>query len=287
MNINPLRSSLGFSLLSLATIAQASAAEILPIVRVPKQTSNLLLEAKVSGNLESFHKGLRGAPDDLIYDTQGGRFVKVSSWHEYGVGFGADLGVVSEARPAYWLAERLKPVAANFIVLSGVYPNQPQPDTAWKIELRRDGVWRTRARGVGGWYDCGRYVWGGHTTAPITFDALRVSVFSKNNQTSLKSIHFRGEEKLSWLAARLPPINARIVATPSQLQAGRPARLSAETLAGRIASWHWDFGDGGSAVGRSVTHQFADAGDYKVALRISDGKHSATARRILRVGSPV
>ncbi|HYG35703.1 MAG TPA: hypothetical protein VEC99_13010, partial [Clostridia bacterium] len=87
---------------------------------VPVSTHNLLLEATLSGNLDSYQKGLRGAPDHLIYDVPRGRFAKESEWHEYGVGYNADLGVVSEDKPAYWLAQWSQPVEANFIALSGV-----------------------------------------------------------------------------------------------------------------------------------------------------------------------
>ena len=149
-------------------------------VRIPASAHNLLVEAKVSGNLASYKKGLRGEPHHVIYDLQARRFVESSQHHEYGVGFQQDLGVVSERDPAYWMAEWKVPVRVNLLVLSGVYPNQPQPETCWKIELRRDGKWREHARGKGGWYDRGRYVWGGAGTEPVEVDALRVSVFSKD-----------------------------------------------------------------------------------------------------------
>jgi G:T-mismatch repair DNA endonuclease (very short patch repair protein) len=103
---------------------------------LPPSTVNLLVGARMSGNLESFDKGLRGQPDHMVYDLQRERFVQASAHHEYGVGFEEKLGVVSEANAAYWLAEWPKPVEANVISLSGVYPNQPQPQTAWKIEVR-------------------------------------------------------------------------------------------------------------------------------------------------------
>jgi hypothetical protein len=100
---------------------------------------NLLLDARVSGNIESLGKGLRGAADHMIFDLAQGTFAKSSQWHEYGVEFGADLGVVPEDRPVWWMAEWPQPVRINLIALSGTYENQPQPDTAWKIEFRRDG----------------------------------------------------------------------------------------------------------------------------------------------------
>ncbi len=39
---------------------------------------------------------------------------------------------------------------------------------------------------------------------------------------------------------------------------------------GRILSYHWTFGDGGTASGRAVTHQFAGGGNYSVQLRVTD-----------------
>jgi len=38
-------------------------------------------------------------------------------------------------------------------------------------------------------FDDGRYQWGGPETQAIAFDALRVSVFSKDDKTPIKSIH--------------------------------------------------------------------------------------------------
>ena len=94
--------------------------------RIPGSAENLLCRAKISSNFASYKKGLRGEPDHMIYDNQRGRFVKKSQYHEYGVGFGEDLGVLAESKPAWWMAEWDKPVKANLISLSGVYPNQPE-----------------------------------------------------------------------------------------------------------------------------------------------------------------
>ena len=273
--------------LSLALAGQAQTQADPDGPRLPESTHNLLLEAKVSGNLLGYQKGLRGAPGQVVCDVERGRFLIESQWHEYGVGFGADLGVVPEDKPAYWLAEWPQPVEANFIALSGVYENQPQPNTAWRIELRRDGRWTTHARGVGGWYDRGRYLWGGAAVEPVRFDALRVSLFSKDGQTPLKSIHFRGEEKCSWLVARLAPIAARIVLPRSQICAGRPVQLAAESLTGQIKSWSWDLGDGATIAGQTLTHTFPEVRDYPISLTFSDGQHSVAVCEIIPVSSPV
>ncbi len=118
-------------------ISAGLAADRLP--RLAPGVENLLVRCQTSGNLESFGKGLRGAVDHMIYDLQRAEFVKPSQYNEYGVGFEQDLGVVPEDKAAWWMAEWTEPIQANLIVLSGVYPNQPQPDTAWKIEIRHDG----------------------------------------------------------------------------------------------------------------------------------------------------
>jgi hypothetical protein len=88
---------------------------------------NLLLDATLSSNIESLRRGLRGAIDHMVYDTQRRQFAKRSEWHEYGVRFGADLGVVAEGKPVWWMAEWPRPVEVAFVCLTGTYDNQPQP----------------------------------------------------------------------------------------------------------------------------------------------------------------
>ncbi|MHC4326181.1 MAG: PKD domain-containing protein, partial [Planctomycetota bacterium] len=256
-------------------------------VRIPESAHNLLLEANLSGNLDSFGKGLRGTADHIVYDNQTKEFMKESQFHEYGVGFGENLGIVAEDEAAWWMARWDKPIKANLIVLSGVFDNQPQPDTAWKIELRREGRWHVHARGVGGWYDGGRYVWGGPETEAVTFDALRVSIFSKDKQTSIISIHFRGEGGISWVVAYCPPIDARMAQVPGPIRAGEVAMFEAKQMLGDITSWQWDFGDGTTASGAKVNHTFTRPGSYDVRVVFSDGKDNGRLTRTVVVDPPV
>ena len=256
-------------------------------VRIPESVHNLLLDANLSGNLDSFEKGLRGAVDHIVYDNQAGKFLKESQHHEYGVGFGEDLGIVAENRAAWWIAHWDKPVKANLIVLSGVYDNQPQPNTAWKIELRQEGRWHVHARGAGGWYDRGRYVWGGPQTEATTFDALRVSTFSKDKQTSIGSIHYRGEKGISWVVAFCPPIDARIAQMPGPIRVGEAAMFEAQQVLGDITSWQWDFGDGATDRGAKVSHTFIRPGSYDLRVVFSDGKDSGRLTRTVVVDPPV
>jgi len=273
-------------------ISGGLAADRLP--RLALGVENLLVRAKISGNLESFGKGLRGAVDHMIYDLQRAEFVKASQYNEYGAGFQQDLGVVPEDKAAWWMAEWTEPVQANLIVLSGVYPNQPQPDTAWKIEIRQAGSWKTHAAGVGGWYDRGRYVWGGVATEPMALDAIRVSVYSKDDATPLKSIHFRGEAGRSWVVARVAPddvivpapFQARITPLTAPVTVGQPVAFDGSGSTIAEADFAWDFGDGSQAMGKQAEHVFHDAGIRKVTLTVSDGKHKHVGMAIVRVHTP-
>jgi hypothetical protein len=281
---------LTFCAVIVATVGAAGLAADRPL-RLEPGVENLLVRARVSGNLESFDKGIRGAADQMIFDMRRGEFLKPSQYNEYGVGFGQDLGVVPEDQPAWWMAEWEEPVQANLIMLSGVYPNQPQPETAWKIEIRQDGQWKTHDLGVGGWYNSGRYVWGGPATELITLDAIRVSVFSKDDATPIKSIHFRGEAGRSWLVARVTPDD---VVTPAPFQA-RITPLTARVMVDQSvifdgsgstiaeADFAWDFGDGSQAEGQRAEHVFQDPGIRKVTLTVSAGKHKHVGMAIVRV----
>ena len=260
-------------------------------LRLGPGVENLLVQAKISGNLELLDKGMRGAADHVVYDPRRAEFVKPSQYNEYGVGFGQDLGVVPERQAAWWMAEWAEPIQANLILLTGVYPNQPQPDTAWKIEICRNGVWKTHASGVGDWYDSGRYVWGGPDTEPISLDAVRISVFSKDDTTPIKSIHFHGELGRSWIVAHVTPddiiaaapFQARITPLTQPVMAGQTVTFNGNgsTIAG--GNFSWDFGDGSQAEGKRVEHLFRDPGIRKVTLTVSDGKQKHVGLALVRV----
>ncbi|RYG37521.1 PKD domain-containing protein [bacterium] len=248
---------------------------------VPDSTVNLLLNAKLSGNLEGFGKGLRGKPTDLVYDFRTRDFRTPSRWREYGVGLGSDLGVVPENRPARITAEWPRPVLANHIVLGSAYPNQPQTGTGWKIELRLNGRWTVHEQGVGGWYNGGTYRWSG--TEPRRFDAMRVSLFSQDASTPLKSIHFHGEAGVSWTVAKLPNYRAGIVMPEGPVRAGAPTLLKVRVSGGKLRRWKWTFGDGATATGPLIRHRFLRTGDQRITLAVSDGRDEAVYRQTLYV----
>ncbi|MDG9666411.1 glycoside hydrolase family 6 protein [Hahella sp. CR1] len=51
-------------------------------------------------------------------------------------------------------------------------------------------------------------------------------------------------------------------------------------------SYQWDFGDGSSATGVKVSHDYVNPGDYNVTLTVSDGAASVTASQSIRVKQP-
>lgn len=201
-----------FAYLSLTRPPGDLAAELIPgaesidvsRLKLPASLTNQLATAQLASNATELGKGARGAAADLVYLPQNNGWLHNSQWHEVGVGGGADLGIVSEDDPVFYQALWKAPISINLITLSGVYPNQPQPNTAWKIEVRSGDSWRLLDRGVGGWYDNGRYVWGAPGTAETTIDGFRVSLFSPDEKTPIGSVHFRGEEGVSWFIGSAP-----------------------------------------------------------------------------------
>lgn len=202
-----------FAYLTLTKPPQDPAAELiagagkidLRQIELPRDAKNLLPQAQITSNVDQYTAGKRGKAKDLIYLPGPQKFLQDSKWHEIGVGSSAELGVLSEEEAVTWTATWKKPVAVNFITLSGTYPNQPQPETAWAVEAKVNGSWQTLERGVGDWYDSGRFVWGWPGGVSVPMEALRVRVFSPDEKTPVRSIHFRGEEGFSWFAGNLPP----------------------------------------------------------------------------------
>ena len=78
----------------------------------------------------------------------------------------------------------------------------------------------------------------------------------------------------------LPPIESApgtasapvIVVTPTSPSAGRAATLDSRALFGGTVERGWDFGDGSSDSGVTVSHTFLTAGDYLVSVSTADGR---------------
>jgi hypothetical protein len=86
-----------------------------------------------------------------------------------------------------------------------------------------------------------------------------------------------------------PPVLSDVT-DPGIVVTGHPLTLSA-TASDRVsaATLHWDFGDGGSADGASVTHAFTAAGTFTVTVTATDGAGnaaSATRTAVVVLPSP-
>ncbi|HEX9779896.1 MAG TPA: PKD domain-containing protein [bacterium] len=124
-----------------------------------------------------------------------------------------------------------------------------------------------------------------HTyAAPGTYDvALTV-----NDQTSSVCCESSVRRRVT---VNLPP--TAVLRAPAQACAGAPVALSAEESRdspGDVLSYHWDFGDGTIATGRSVTHRWVRGGSYRVTLTVDDSRGTACSRAaastLVRVNSP-
>ncbi len=79
-----------------------------------------------------------------------------------------------------------------------------------------------------------------------------------------------------------PPIPS-FVWRPTLPEEGTPVRFT-DLSSGDPSRWSWDFGDGGTAEGRAVTHAFAIPGDWPVTLTVGNdhGDAEATASVTVR-----
>nr|WP_245976043.1 PKD domain-containing protein [Amycolatopsis palatopharyngis] len=58
-------------------------------------------------------------------------------------------------------------------------------------------------------------------------------------------------------------------------------------LDGTVESYAWDFGDGGTGTGVAPEHTYAEAGEYRVTLTVTDDDgRTGTATRTVRAGTP-
>lgn len=152
----------------------------------------LLPDATVTSNVPEG----RGIPLDIFYDPGTSNYKNITLWNEHGVEFGQNLGIVPENDPVYWKIDWSSPKSINYITFGGSYPNQPQPNTGWKIRYYNGSSWIVLDQGIGGWVDSGIYVWGGESQQPIIATILQLELYSSANN-DLVSIHLRARGGVS------------------------------------------------------------------------------------------
>ncbi|WP_178988580.1 fibronectin type III domain-containing protein [Winogradskyella schleiferi] len=155
---------------------------------VPDDNSNLALlpEATLSGSVDVG----KGTPLDILYDPSINDYHLTTSYNEYGVSHNLNIGTPDVDNAYKWQVNWPNVKYINYITFGGTYPNQPQPNTMWRISYRLDGNWFVLDEGQGGWIDSGIYEWGGATENPIETDALRVQLYS-DGYNDVISIHLR------------------------------------------------------------------------------------------------
>jgi PKD repeat protein len=71
----------------------------------------------------------------------------------------------------------------------------------------------------------------------------------------------------------------------TQCQANAGAAVSLTANATGNVTYAWDFGDGATASGRSVTHTWAQAGSYAVNLTVSNGQTSSSSNKTFQISA--
>ncbi len=149
----------------------------------------LLPSAQLSGSVAQGDG--RGTPLDILYDPLAGNYKVITQFGEYGESYGVNLGTVDIDNGFYWRTDWTEPKFVNYITFGGTYPNQPQPNTLWRVSYLREGSWIIIEEGTGGWIDSGIYEWDGTNQPPIYAEAVRLQLYS-DGVNDLVHIHLRG-----------------------------------------------------------------------------------------------
>ena len=159
----------------------------------PDENVNLALldDATVSGSVS----GGRGTPDAILYDPMIDDYYITTDWNEYGVAYLENLGTPDVDDGFRWQVDWVAPKSINYITFGGTYPSQPQYGASWRISYLSAGEWITLDEGYAGWINSGIFEWDGRDEPAIVAEALRVQVYSEEND--LVSIHLRGRGGVS------------------------------------------------------------------------------------------
>jgi len=114
-----------------------------------------------------------------------------SNFAEYGTLFQQNLGTVDADNGFYYRVDWPNPQFLNYVTIGGAFPNQPQPNTNWRVSYLRNGSWIVLDEGTGGWINNGIFEWNGTNEAPKYAEAVRVQLYS-DGVNDLVSIHIRG-----------------------------------------------------------------------------------------------
>jgi hypothetical protein len=109
-----------------------------------------LEDAVVTGSVDTSMDGGKH-PDDILWDPSTSDYKRASTWHEYGLGWQQTLGGATPENPMWWMCEWPTAKNINYITVTGIYDNQPQPTTGWSIQIDSAGTWVNLAKADHGW----------------------------------------------------------------------------------------------------------------------------------------
>jgi len=180
---------------------------------------------------------------------------------------------------SYVVGDFVPPVISNVLYV----PDSPEPLESVKVtaEVTEPAV----ASGVsnvqlwysvnGNWTSTPMTLQGGLWTANIpeqsggTYVEFFVQAFD-NAGNNAKSSTF----DYTVLVINLPPI-AEFIASPTTVYTGEVVDFDASAsydIDGYIVSYSWDFGDGNTGLGVTVSHSYVDDGEYPVTLTVTDNE---------------
>jgi PKD repeat protein len=115
------------------------------------------------------------------------------------------------------------------------------------------------------------------TSLPCSLDAEGNSAaftLTSYNETGLESLH---SAPFEYTFHDLP-MAAVFSSNPSSGQVPLPVTFDANSSTGTISSYTWDFGDGSSATGQQVQHEYTVAGSYTTTLTITGDNNVKTTQ---------
>lgn len=84
-----------------------------------------------------------------------------------------------------------------------------------------------------------------------------------------------------------PPTIQSLFATPNPAAVNTSVTFTTLATDSQSLVYAWDFGDGSSATGSTVTHTFSVIGDYQVSVAVTDAAQTTTTQSLLvHVGNP-
>lgn len=88
---------------------------------------------------------------------------------------------------------------------------------------------------------------------------------------------FGNDERHQGYAATTIPISGLVATNNSPVPAGEPVTLTATTITGNNLHFAWDFGDGQTGGGSSISHSYAEPGPYTAVVTASNSIGFVTA----------